>query len=213
MKIALFGASGTIGQRILKEVLSRGHHVTAIVRDPSRITESNPNLTVQPGNVLDAESVARGVAGHDAVISAFGPGGSQGASAVIDSVRSLIVGLGKAGVKRLEVVGGAGSLEVAPGLRLVDSPEFPLAWKEIALKHAEALEVLRNEGDNLEWTYVSPAALIQPGERTGKFRIGMDQLLSDGQGQSRISAEDYAIALVDELENRQHVRARFTVAY
>ncbi len=213
MKIALFGASGTIGQRIQREALGRGYSVTAIVRDRSRVLGQDPRLVVEEGNILDAESVAEKVAGHDAVVSAFGPGASQRAETVVESIHSLIAGLTKAGVKRLVVVGGAGSLEVAPGVRLVDSPEFPPAWKGIALAHADALGALRKEGDVVEWTYLSPAALIEPGERTGTFRLGGDQFFTDAQGQSRISAEDYAVALVDELEKRQHVRGRFTVAY
>jgi uncharacterized protein len=130
---------------------------------------------------------------------------------IIDATRSLIVGLKQAGVKRLIEVGGAGSLLVAPNLRLVDAPNFPAEYKQIALTHADALEVLRTS--DLEWTYFSPAAVIQPGERTGKFRLGEDMLVVDEQGNSRISAEDYAIALVDELENPKFIRKRFTIGY
>ena len=213
MKIALFGASGTIGQRILREALQRGHTVTAVVRDPSRLTEQHANLTAVSGNVLDPESVAATVAGHDAALSAYGPSGSQGVETVAEAARSLIAGLTKAGVKRLVVVGGAGSLEVAPGVKLIDSPQFPADYKPIAQAHADALDVYRKEGAALNWTNVSPAALIQPGERTGKFRLGGDQFLTDAEGQSRISAEDFAIALLDEVESPRHIRQRFTVAY
>ncbi len=132
---------------------------------------------------------------------------------MVDAARAQIAGLKAAGVKRLIVVGGAGSLEVAPGVQVVDTPEFPAAWKGIALAHRDALEVYRKEGGELEWTYFSPPALIEPGERTGKFRVGSDQLLVDGTGQSQISAEDYAIALLDEVETPRHVRKRFTAAY
>jgi len=212
MKIALFGASGTIGQRILDEALRRGHTVTALVRDPSRLT-GRGGLQVRAGNVLDPNSVASAVAGHDAVVSAFGPGAGQDPQTVVQAARALIAGLKAAGVKRLVVVGGAGSLEVAPGVQLVDSPRFPAAWKPVALAHRDALNVYRAEGGELDWTNFSPAALIQPGERTGKYRLGGDQLVTDAEGQSRISAEDYTVALLDELEKPRHVRQRFTAAY
>jgi putative NADH-flavin reductase len=130
------------------------------------------------------------------------------------AARALLVGLKTAGVRRLVVVGGAGSLEVAPGKQLVEQPGFPVPWKPVALAHRDALAVYRASGEpSVEWTYVSPAALIQPGQRTGKYRIGGDQLLVDAKGESRISAEDYAVAVVDELETRAHPRARIGVAY
>jgi hypothetical protein len=212
MNIALFGASGTIGRRILNEALRRGHTVTAIVRDPTRINEQPSGMRSLAGNILDPQSVAATVAGHDSVLSAFGPSG-EAPMTVVDAARSLIAGLKTAGVKRLVVVGGAGSLEVAPGVHLVDTPEFPVAWKWAALAHRDALNAFRAEGGDIDWTYVSPAALMAPGERTGKFRLGGDQLLTDAEGQSRISAEDYAIAFLDEVEHPRHVRERFTVAY
>jgi uncharacterized protein len=213
MKIALFGASGTIGRRILAEALSRGHEVTAIVRDPSRLAEQAPRLRKQAGDILDPAGVATAVAGHDAVVSAFGPGGGGSDDLVVEAARSLIAGLTSAGVRRLVFVGGAGSLEVAPGVQLVDTPQFPEAWKGIALAHREAKHALVEGGGDLDWTYFSPPALIEPGERTGTFRLGETALLADSQGQSRISAEDYAIALLDELERPQHIRRQFTAAY
>ena len=213
MKIALFGATGTIGQRILQEALRRGHDVTAVARDPSRLAGSqSPRLNAVAGDILDMHAVAATAAGHDAVLSAYGPR-EEAPQTVVDATRSLIGGLTRAGVKRLVVVGGAGSLEVAPGVLLIDAPQFPAAWKGIAVAHADALKVLQTEAGGLDWTYVSPPALIEPGERTGKFRLGDDQLLTDAQGDSRISAEDYAIALLDEVEKPQHVQRRFTVAY
>lgn len=212
MKVLLIGASGTIGQRILAEALGRGHAVTAATRDPSKVP-ARAGVTAVKGDVLDAGSLASAARGHDVVISAFGPSGGQDASKVVDAARAQIAGLKAAGVKRLIVVGGAGSLEVAPGVQVVDAPEFPAAWKGIALAHRDALEVYRKDAGDLEWTYISPPALIEPGERTGTFRVGGDQLLVDANGQSRISAEDYAIALVDEVETPKHARKRFTVAY
>jgi len=213
MKLALFGASGMIGQRILGEAIRRGHEVTAIVRDPKKIAERNPKLKVVEGNVLDAGSVAKVVAGHDAVIDAFGPGPSGPWQAVVDAARVLIEALPKGKVKRLLFVGGAGSLEVSPGVDLIDAGKVPEEWKPPAIAHRDALKLLKKEGGDLEWTYFSPAAFIQPGERTGKFRVGGDQLLTDAKGESRISAEDFAIALLDEAEKPQHLRKRITVAY
>jgi len=211
VKILLVGGSGTIGQRILAEAVKRGHTVTSVTRDPSKVP-AQAGVTAAKGDALDAKSLAELARGHDAVVSAYSPGVDT-PSKVVDAARAQIAALPKAGVKRLVVVGGAGSLEVAPGVQLVDAPQFPAAWKGIALAHGDALAVYRKEAGDLEWTYFSPPALIEPGERTGKFRLGTDQLVADDKGQSRISAEDYAVALVDELETPKHVRARFTAAY
>jgi putative NADH-flavin reductase len=198
-----------IGSRILKELVSRGHQVTAVVRDPSRVA-ANSAVKAVKGDVFDAADVAQVAKGADAVVSSYGPG-PENPGKVVDATKSLIAGLKQAGVKRFIEVGGAASLFVAPNVRLVDVPDFPAEFKGIALAHADALEVLR--GSDLDWTYLSPAAFIQPGERTGKFRLGGDNLIADEQGTSRISAEDYAVALMDELEKPQHIRQRFTVAY
>ncbi len=211
MKIALFGTTGTLGERIAEEALARGHQLTAIVRDPARLTLENLNLRMVGGDVLDAGSVAATVVGHDAVISSIGPSKGDDPQMLVQAAHALIEELGRAGVKRLVVVGGAGSLEVTPGVRLVDMPDFPADWKPLALVAADALDVYR--ASDLDWTYFSPAALIQPGERTGRYRIGMDQLVTDAQGNSFISAEDYAVALLDEIEQPQFMRRRFTAAY
>lgn len=208
MKVVLFGASGMIGSRVLRELIRRGHEVTAVVRNPEKITDSG--VKVVKGDVTDEASVARAVMGADAVVSAYAPPQKQ-EKVLLDATRSLIAGMTKAGVRRLIVVGGAGSLEVAPGVQLVDIPQFPEEWKAIALAHRDVLPIVKQS--NLDWTYMSPAGLIQPGERTGKFRLGGKQLLNDAKGESRISAEDYAIALVDELENARHVGQQFTAAY
>jgi putative NADH-flavin reductase len=209
MKVVLVGASGVIGSRVLRELVTRGHSVTAVVRDTSKIPAME-GVTVKEGDVLDKESVAALVKGSDAVISAYAPGFTTLDNLVL-ATKSLIAGLEKAGVRRLLVVGGAGSLEVAPGLQLLDTPTFPLEWKGIALAHRDALDVLKNA--DLDCTSLSPAALIEPGERTGKFRLGTDQLIVDENGDSKISAEDFAVAVVDELEKGAHVRQRFTVGY
>jgi putative NADH-flavin reductase len=212
MKIVLFGASGTIGSSIAGEALARGHQVTAVVRDPTRVGPPHPALSVVAGDVRDPSRVAAVVAGHDVVASAVGPRlPSDTPELVVDAARSLIDSLARAQVNRLVVVGGAGSLEVAPGVQLVDTPEFPAAWKGVALAHRDALVVYR--AADLDWTYISPAALIGPGKRTGQYRTGTDQLLTDEKGESYISVEDFAVAFVDEIENGQFVRQRMTVAY
>jgi uncharacterized protein len=208
MNVVLFGASGMIGSRVLQELLGRGHAVTAVVRNPEKIAASG--VKVVKGDINDEAMVAKAIAGADAVISAYSPPQKQ-ETTLLSATRSLIAGMGKAGVRRLIVVGGAGSLEAAPGVALVDVPEFPAEWKPIARAHRDLLPILKQS--NLEWTYLSPAGLIQPGERTGTFRLGGTQLLSDANGASRISAEDYAIALVDELEKSEHVGQQFTAAY
>jgi len=213
MKIALFGATGMIGQRVLHEAVSRGHHVTAIARDITKVKETGPLIRPVKADLLDPKSVAGVVAGHDAVVSAFSPVGDQGLDSLVKSVRSLITGLKQAGVKRLIIVGGAGSLEVAPGVQLVTVPAFPEAYKAVALAHCDALNVVKAEAGGLDWSYFSPAAIIEPGQRTGKFRLGTNKLVADAKGDSRISAEDYAVALVDELEKPKSVGQQFTAAY
>lgn len=201
-KIALIGASGNAGSRILKELSDRGHHVTAIVRNPEKIA-SLPNVVAKKGDVFDQAGLSELLKGHDAVISSVHFTASDPAT-LIEAVRA-------SGVQRYLVVGGAGSLEIAPGQRVVDLPDFPAAYKAEATKGAEFLDRLKQE-KQLDWTFVSPSAEFVPGERTGKFRIGKDNLLSNDEG-SRISFEDYAIALVDEIEKPQHSRQRFTVGY
>lgn len=201
-KIALIGASGNAGSRILKELSDRGHGVTAIARMPAKIA-ALPGVTAMAGDVYDEAGLARLLAGHDAVISAVHFTASEPAT--------LIAAVRASGVKRYLVVGGAGSLEVAPGQRLVDQPGFPEAYKAEATKGGVFLDLLRGVTD-LDWTFLSPSAMFVPGERTGQFRLGGDALLANAQGSS-ISFEDYAIALVDEIEKPAHIRRRFTVGY
>ena len=216
MRVVLYGATGMVGTRILQELLSRGHTVTAVVRDPSKLKAQN-NLTIEKGDLLDADSIAKLAKGSDVVVSSYGPpSGAQGpdpakVGQLVDAVRTLISGVRRAGAPRIIMVGGAGSLEVSPGLQIVDAPTFPDAYKPIALAHRDAFYVLRES--DLNWTYFSPAMMIQPGERTGKFRLGKDALVSDDKGNSSISAEDYAIALVDEVEQGRHTKQRFTIGY
>lgn len=203
MNIALIGASGNAGTRILAELVRRGHSVTAIARHPEKIA-ATPGVTPAQGDVHDAEGLSRLLSGHDAVVSSV--------KFLASDPETLIQAVKASGVPRYLVVGGAGSLEIAPGLRLIDTPEFPAAYKDEAARGAAFLGLLRDEPD-LDWTFLSPSALFVPGERTGAFRLGTDQLLVDAAGSSSISFEDYAIALVDELETPKHSRRRFTVGY
>ncbi len=213
MKIVLIGATGFIGSAILQEALNRGHQVTAIVRHPEKLLQ-HPNLVAQQGDVRKEIQVPELVVGHDAVVSSYSPGRDVPDiyQQHISSYRNIIKGVKAAGVKRLLVVGGAGSLEVSPGVQLVDTPEFPEQWKAGSLAGREVLYLLREETE-LEWTYLSPSIMISPGERTRQFRLGTDQILRDDKGESHISVEDYAVAMVNELEEPKHIRQRFTVGY
>ncbi|MEQ9891228.1 NAD(P)-dependent oxidoreductase [Pectobacterium aroidearum] len=200
--IALIGASGGAGSRILKELSDRGHTVTAIARHPEKIA-SLPNVTAKQGDALDKDALVALFKGHDAVVSAVKFGSSD--------PTTLIAAVKAAGVKRYLVVGGAGSLEIAPGQRLIDQPDFPDAYRPEASRGAAFLDLLKQEKD-LDWSFLSPSAEFVPGQRTGTFRLGKDTLLSNDKGSS-ISFEDYAVALVDEIENPAHSRQRFTVGY
>lgn len=210
LKIALFGATGMIGSRIAAQALERGHDVTALVRQP-RAIEGAPTLTVATGDLFDTAASAEKVKGFDVIASAYGPA-REDASKVIEATRALVALARAAGVKRLVAVGGAGSLEVAPGKQLVDTEGFPEAYKAVALAHREALSFYRTVAD-VDWTFFAPAALIAPGAKTGKFRTGADTLIVDANGDSKISAEDYAIAFVGEIENARFVRRIATVGY
>ncbi|ULR31148.1 NAD(P)-dependent oxidoreductase [Dickeya fangzhongdai] len=200
--IALIGASGNAGSQILKELSERGHQITAIARHPEKIA-ALPGVTAKKGDALDEAGLAALLAGHDAVISAV--------YFTKSNPQTLINAVHAAGVKRYLVVGGAGSLLVAPGQRLIDQPDFPEAYKAEASQGADFLDLLKTVTD-LDWTFLSPSMMFVPGERTGTFRLGQDDLLTNEQGSS-ISFADYAIALVDEVEKPQHIRQRFTVGY
>lgn len=210
MKIAIFGANGMVGKRILDEAVSRKHDVTVIARNPSKY-DGAENFSVVAGDATDSASVAQAAAGSDVVISAVGPNNAS-PETVIKAAQALLEGTEKAGVRRLFFVGGAGSLTVG-GVRLIDTPNFPEAWRPIAEAHVNALEVFKNSTADVDWVSVSPPALIEPGERTGKYRVGEDELLTDDNGESRISVEDYAAALLDEAENAKFKRQRITFAY
>jgi putative NADH-flavin reductase len=213
MRVAIIGASGNIGSFIRDEALARGHQVTAIVRHPEKITAQNPLLTVVKADILK-DKVDELVKGHDAVISAYSPGWDSPDiyNEQIKGAKEIISGVKKSGIKRLLVVGGAGSLEVAPGVQLIDTVDFPEDIKGGVLATREVLYMLRKE-EELDWAFLSPPSTIAPGERTGHYRLGKDQLLKDKDGESKISTQDYAVAMLDELEHPQHIRERFTVAY
>lgn len=213
MKIALIGATGFVGKALLEELLNRDHSVRALQRDAAKLA-ARPGLEVRSLDVLAGDNLAAELEGVDAVISAFNAGWAnpnlhddflRGSDAIAAAAR-------EAGV-RLIVVGGAGSLFIAPGQQLVDSPAFPAEWKQGALAAREVLTRLRADASALDWTFVSPAMHLAPGARTAQFRLGGEEPVFDAKGESHISVEDLAVAIVNELEAPQHRRARFTAGY
>lgn len=213
MKIALIGATGFVGKAVLEELLNRDHQVRALQRDVAKLA-ARPGLDVRAVDVLAGGELAAELAGVDAVVSAFNAGWGNpnlhddfllGSDAIADAARA-------AGV-RLLVVGGAGSLFIAPGQQLVDSPAFPAEWKSGALAAREVLNRLRADKTGLDWTFVSPAMHLAPGARTGQFRLGGEEPVFDAQGESHLSVADLAVAIVNELEAPQHRRGRFTAGY
>jgi uncharacterized protein len=212
VRVVVFGSDGRLGGSTVDELLRRQHTVRAVIRPGKRRPPVGKQVTTVRADVTDPVAVAKAVRGADAVISAVGPGPRNDADVIIAAARSLLAGMHTAGVSRLIVIGSAGSLEVRPGLQLLDTPDFPAAWKAAALAHREALGLFRAETE-LEWTVVSPSASVTEGPRTGHYRAGGDGLLVDESGRSEISAEDFAVALVDEVETPRHIRRRFTVAH
>ncbi|ENM3753270.1 NAD(P)-dependent oxidoreductase [Vibrio cholerae] len=212
MKVAILGASGWIGSQLVAEAKMRGHEVVAVVRDPAKVTMQG--VTVHQWDSLNPKSdLNRAVHGVDAVIASVGGRAVGNHDMVAKTAQRLLAELPEAGVNRLLWVGGAGSLEVAPGVKLVTVPGFPEEYKGEALAQGEALEVFRVSNSDVNWTFVSPAAEIFPGDKQGQYRVGGDQLLTDSEGNSRISVADYAAALIDELEYAEHPRQRIGVAY
>lgn len=209
MRVTLYGATGQAGSRLLDELLRRGHTVTAVVRDAGKLA-ARERLAVLSGDVNDVAGIVAASNGADALVSAYGPG-PENPEKLLPATENLIEGAKLSGVPRFLFVGGAGSLEVAPGVTLIDSGHLPEEWKGIAIAHRDAMEMVR--ASTINWTCFSPAGFFAPGERTGKFRLGTDRFLTDDKGNSRISMEDFAIALVDELENPRQERRRFTIAY
>lgn len=212
MKIALIGASGYVGAKLREEALRRGHHVVAIVRDPARLP-AHDALTARQADVYDSANVAAAVAGSDVVLSAF-----SAATEAEDvqakharAYRSIVAGTKHAGINRLVVIGGAGSLFVAPGVQLVDTDGFPAEWKPGARGARDALADLQKETE-LDWAFVSPPPMLVPGERTGKFKLGGDDVPPTREGQpASISTDDLAVAVLDEIEKPKHHRQRFSV--
>ena len=216
MKIVLIGSTGFVGSAILKEALHRGHEVTAIVRNPVKIKEQK-NLKVAETDIMDSGELSKIIKGNDVVVSAYNAGWTnpelydnfmKGSQSIQEAVK-------KSGVKRLIINGGAGSLFIAPNVQLVDTPEFPDAFKPGASAARDYLNILKRE-DQLDWTFVSPAIELNPGaphERRGAYRTGLDNPVFDADHRSRISVEDLAVAILDEVENPKHIRVRFTVAY
>jgi hypothetical protein len=209
MNVVLYGSTGKAGSRILMELVSRGHRVTAIARNPARL-QGITGISTKKDDLSDTSKVAEAIEGADAVISAYGPP-PDNTEEIVDVTQRLVEAVKQAGRPRLLVVGGAGGLNVAPGVSLLDSGYLPDAYKPIAKSHVRALNVLR--ASDIDWTYLAPAAYFEPGERTGKFRLGKDELIANEKQESRISMEDYAIALVNELEKPEHRQRRFSVGY
>lgn len=217
MNIALIGASGFVGSAILKEALDRGHQVKAIVRNPEKVKQESQSVSVTECDIMDTEKLAEVLKDSDAVISAYNPGWTnpdiyddflKGAQSIQEAVKS-------ASVKRLIVVGGAGSLFIAPNVQLIDTPEFPAEIKPGASAAREYLNILQKE-DQLDWTFLSPAIEMHPGTsgvRKGVYRAGLDNPVFDEQNRSIISVEDIAVAILDETEDPEHIGRRFTVAY
>ena len=210
MRITVFGAAGSVGSRVVAEALSRGHKVTAVVRDPARFHDVPAGADIRAGDATNVKDVVSLSAGQDVVIGATrpAPGNERELAA---AAKALLAGLAQTGA-RLLVVGGAGSLTVSGGGAVIDDPNFPADWRDIALACNDQLEVCRAE-TRVDWAYLSPAALLAPGERTGAYRLGADELLVDAKGNSKISMEDLAVVLLDEAERPKHHRTRFTAAY
>ena len=220
MNIVLYSATGRAGSTILNELISRGHHVTAVARNLDKLPEQLPPTVKRAWDDLSSvDRIAEIISGADAVVSAYGPPSSDPrytsdatyTDQLVSVTERLIAAVRKTGVSRLIVVGGCGSLQFSPGVTVLDSGYWPKQYVPIATSHTKAFAALK--ASDINWTYFSPPMLIQPGERTSTFRLGGDDLIKDEQGNSRVSFEDYAVALVDELEKPAHERSRFTIGY
>ena len=207
MNVVLFGATGNSGSSILQELVRRGHRVTAVARDTSKLPAT---VTAVQDDLSSVDKIASIIAGADVVVSAYAPPPGD-PDALLGVTEREIQAVKLAGNARLIVVGGAGLLEVAPGISLIASGHLPEQYLPIARAHQKALEILKKSDVN--WTYFSPGAYFVPGERTGKFRLGTTGLIADAKGDSRISFEDYAIAVVDEIEKPAHERGQMSIGY
>lgn len=207
MKVVLYGATGNSGQRILRELINRGHDVTAVARNTSKLTAA---VKAEEDDLSNVDKITAVIAGTDVVVSAYAPP-HDNTDALLGVTECQIAAVKKAGVYRLIVVGGAGLLEVAPGATLIASGYLPEAFLPIARSHERALGILKRSDVN--WTYFSPAGFFEPGQRTGKFRLGTTNLIANEKGDSRISFEDYAVSLVDEIEKPAHERGQMSIGY
>ena len=220
MKIVLLAATGRAGRTILNELISRGHQVTAVARNLDKLPKQLPEtVTLVRDDLSSVERIADLITGADAVVSAYGPPSSDPrytsdtsyTDLLVSVTERMIAAVRKVGAPRLVVVGGCGSLEFSPGVTVLESGSWPAQYVPIATSHTKALAALR--ASEINWTYFSPPISITPGERTGRFRLGGDSLIKDAEGKSRVSFEDYAVALVNELEKPAHERSRFTIGY
>lgn len=212
MQIALLGATGHFGQHIVTETVLRGHGVTAVARHPNGGRDADERVTPRRADATDPFDLEQAISDHDAVISAVGPAIDETPAMIVKSARALAAAAMRARVKRLVIVGDAGSLTVTPGVELLATRGFPEELREVALAHREALEIWRRVKD-LDWTYVSPPAVLCVGTRTGAYRVGHNEMLTDEHQQSRISLEDLAVAVVDQVEHGAHLHERINVAY
>lgn len=213
MRITVFGAAGNVGSRVVAEAINRGHEVTAVVRDSARFADLHPQARHAVGDASVVGDVVALTASQDLVIGATRPApGSE--AGLLAATRGLLAGAERTGV-RLLLVGGAGSLTVpgTDGLTVVDTPDFPASWRPIALACGEQLDAALAAPASVDWAYLSPAAVLEPGVRTGTYRLGGDELIVDDEGNSAVSMEDLAVALIDEAERPKHHRTRFTVGY
>jgi putative NADH-flavin reductase len=214
MKILLIGATGNIGQHILQEVLGKGYKVTAVQRNPEDLKVKHPDLTIIKGDLLNEAALPAMLQGQDVIISAISPVGSHTPEQFKKANQHLIAALDWRTDRRVIIVGGAGNTEIAPGVKVMDSAimdQLPEEWKPAILIHGEVLELYKQSG--LSWTYFCPAKDIEPGERTGKYRLGTTNMVIDDNGESKISREDYAVALVEEIENKWFVRQQCSIGY
>lgn len=214
-KIVLIGASGYVGSALLKEALNRGHEVKAIVRNAAKLTIDNPKLMVVEGDATDVDFLSAQLKGEDALISAFNPGWKNPDiyQETLDGYTAILNAVRRSGVPRLLMVGGAGSLQVAPGKLLMDEEDVPKHLLPGIRSLAKVYMDYLLPEKTIDWVFLSPAANMVPGERTGKFRLGKDSLVVDEKGESNISVEDFAVAMIDELEQEKHHRERFTLGY
>ena len=209
MNVVVYGATGNSGSEIVKELVSRGHKVTGVARHVEKLKDQ-PGVTAKTDDLSNVDAIAAIIKGADVVVSAYQPP-ADNTDALVDVTKRQIEAVKKAGGPKLVVVGGAGQLEVAPGVTLIKSGYLPAEYIPIAVSHEKAAQVLK--GSDINSTYIAPAAYFVPGERTGKYRTGTNNLVSDEKGESKISFADYAIALVDEIEKAKHERALFSVGY